>query len=400
MKQHAHNDANLSFNRCRKLSLRAGIGGGILCLIFAFLKPAAFWPAYLIAYLFVLGIALGALGIALLHRLTGGNWGLAISRELMSSAQMLPLLGLLILPMFVGAQYVYPWLTDQEEAAALSSQQQIYFAAPFWSARAAIYIGLWILLLVFLKHGYQNAVRNRDIEKLYHAPRLSALGLIVFWLTITFAATDWLMSLNPQWVSTIFGAAVTMGFVVSGLAFLLAIQPWLRGGLTQPQHEGRSNDLASFLLAFIMIWVYFAFSQFLIIWSGDLPHEITWYQERSSGLWGALGTILLIFHFVVPLGVLLSRDIKGNVHRLSIVTGGLLFVRLIDLVWTVLPAFRPQTVLWALSVPLAVVTVGSLCWAEFLRQWMACPAIDLAQGSHSNPELDSSMTSPSNEATV
>ena len=143
---------------------------------------------------------------------------------------------------------------------------------------------------------------------------LSAIGLLGYGLTITFASFDWLMSLEPHWFSTIYGVLILGGQGLSALALLIAVIVWLsrRPPLDRIVVPSHLHDLGNLLLAFVMLWAYFSFSQFLIIWSGNLPQEITWYMHRTQTSWRYVGTALIAFHFAVPFLLLLSRTVKRH----------------------------------------------------------------------------------------
>lgn len=360
--------------RRKQFGLLIGIVAGAVCIGAAVLEPGAFWPAYLVAVIFVLGIGLGSLGIALLHQLTGGRWGWAVLRELVACAQTIPIAIILLLPLAVGADHLYPW-RDDSYFQELPASQQMYFEPGFWLGRAAAYFAIWILLTYFIARTYHATSASDDPDRWHASARLSAWGLIVLWITATFAAFDWMMALEPAWLSTIYGAIVMMGFAVSGLAFQLVIRPFLKPvGPSDPSDQS-TPDLATLLLAFLLVWVYLAFSQFFIIWHGDLPVEGVWYHRRSAGVWGLLGTSLLIFHFVVPFVLLLSRDLKRQPQTVAKVAAGLVFMRLLDLAWFILPAFEETYAEWLLLLPVSVLAAGGLCLAGFLNRRERLPVL-------------------------
>ncbi|MDB5343949.1 MAG: hypothetical protein JWP89_2326 [Schlesneria sp.] len=358
----------------RKIQQRSGVAscvGAIVCVAMAVLIPSNFWPAYLVSVLFVIGISLGCLGLSLLHQLTGGQWGLEIARNLVAGTAAFPLAALLILPLILGAPHTYPWLDSARATELLNRHQQIYFEVWVWGGRAVIYLFVWGLLSRMVVRRYGVLCRTGAINRWCATPRLSSLGLIGLSLTTTFAMIDWVMSLEPRWTSTIFAAMLMMGFVVSGMAFVLMMQslPNSLAGLPADAKsaDARALDLGNLLMAFLLLWVYFAVSQFLIIWSGDLPIETTWYQRRLTGLWPGFGLLLVLFHFILPFGCLLSRDVKTSPMAVAFVTGDLLIMRLVDLVWTIIPACRVGGNWWMLCLPFALMTVCSAWFSIFLR---------------------------------
>ncbi len=339
------------------------------------MKPEGFWPAYLVGVVFALGIGLGSLGIALLHQLTGGRWGWAILRQLVAAAQTIPVAIVLLLPLAYGAKWLYPWLREEAYFHELPSSQQIYFEPVFWMGRSVGYFAIWILLTFFVTRSYHAASRADDPDRWHAAARLSACGLIVLWFSATFAAFDWMMALEPAWLSTIYGAIVMMGFAVSGLAFQLVIRPAMEPARDSETSDPTTLDLATLLLAFLLVWVYFAFSQFFIIWHGDLPHEGVWYHRRSQGVWGLVGTLLVLFHFSLPFVLLLSRDLKRRSKAVAAIAAGLLLMRLLDLAWHVLPAFEERHWTWAFLVPASTLLAGGFCFAGLLTFHKRLPVL-------------------------
>jgi hypothetical protein len=368
--------------RLRKMqpcSLGAAAAGAVACVMLAILFPSSFWPTYLVSVLFVVGIGLGCLGLSLLHQMTGGQWGLEIARHLVAGTATVPLTALLFLPLIIGATYIYPWLDLARASELLNHHQRIYFEVWAWAGRMVIYLVAWGLLSWMVVRRYWLLNRSGSIIEWCATPRLSALGLLALSLTTTFAMIDWVMSLEPRWMSTIFAAILMMGFVVSGMAFVLMMQglPNSRPNLpadTKSKNE-RALDLGNLLMAFLLLWVYFAASQFLIIWSGDLPIETTWYQRRLTGMWPGFGLLLVLFHFIIPFGSLLSRDVKTNPIAVAVVAGDLLIMRIVDLVWTIIPACRVEGIWWMVCLPVALITVCSAWFCAFLHLRSTLPPL-------------------------
>lgn len=385
----------------RRGSLAVVLVAGLVTLGAGLWQPAAFWPAWLLAVLFVLGLGLGSLAIALLHRLTGGRWGFVTLRELIAAAGTVPFMTLLLLPLLVGADSLYPWLThssgsETHSAQRLNAHQQAYYGAGAWAGRGVLYGVIWTALVLLAVWAYRGLCRTEQSERWHVRLRISAIGLILWWMTVTFAAVDWIMSLEPAWTSTIYGAIVAMGFVLAGWTAVILLRRLLGAELA----EDAARDLGNLVLAFLLVWVYFAFSQFLIIWSGDLPHESVWYMRRTTGIWGLFGTLLLVFHFVVPFAVLLSRDLKQNLRSLSWLCGGILLMRIVDLTWTILPALgsAPDTaalVARVVLVPATVLAVGGVWLLSFLTLWSWLPAVPATVLQPSAPTANSPATQES-----
>jgi hypothetical protein len=321
------------------LALIAGAGAALL-LIGGLLNPTAFFRAYLVGYLFWLGIALGCFAILMLHNLTGGGWGVVLRRLLEASASTLPLLAVLFLPVALGVHHLYIW-TDPAHHDAVLAEKAVYLNVPFFLARAAIYFALWGLVAFLLVHGSHHLERSYDSARARRVQLLSGPGLIVYGLGITFAAIDWVMSLEPHWFSSIFGVIVGASQVLSALCFCILLLCLLaeREPLASVMTVELWHDLGNLLLAFVMIWTYVSFSQFLLIWSGNLPEEITWYLHRSEGLWGVIAWLLVLGVFVVPFLALLMRDVKRHPRRLALVAGGVLAFQVVHQYWLVAPSF-------------------------------------------------------------
>jgi hypothetical protein len=352
-----------------------GAAGVVLALLGVWLNLAQFFRAYLVAYLFWSGLSLGCLALLMLHHLVGGAWGAMIRRLLEAGTRTLPLMVVLFVPLLYGLTTLYSW--SQPEVVAhdgLLQHKSVYLNVPFFVQRAALYFAIWLIVMFFLNHW------SRQQEQVAGAPQerrvqrrlrlLSAPGLVLYVLTVTFAAVDWIMSLEPHWYSTLYGVVILVGQILAALALAivlitqLAEVPPVSTVLTL-QHL---HDLGNLLLAFVMFWAYIAFSQFLIIWSGNLPEEVSWYIHRTQGGWEWLGGLVFLLHFGLPFVVLLSRTSKRRAQVLWRIAAGLLGLHLLELFWLVLPAFYPSTLAihW-LDVGLPI-GMGGLWMAVFVWQ--------------------------------
>ncbi|HEY4262307.1 MAG TPA: hypothetical protein VGM98_19255 [Schlesneria sp.] len=374
-------DGQDQLRKIQQRSLLASLPGAVACVALAILVPSSFWPAYLVSVLFVVGTCLGCLGLSLLHQMTGGQWGLEIARHLVAATATLPLTALLFLPLIIGAMSIYPWLDSARASELLNRHQRIYFEVWAWAGRAVIYLLAWGLLSWMVVRRYGLLRRSGELGEWCATPRLIALGLLALSLTTTFAMIDWVMSLEPKWMSTIFAAILMMGFVVSGMSFVLMMQMLPNSRATLPadakSEHARALDLGNLLMAFLLLWVYFAISQFLIIWSGDLPIETSWYQRRLTGVWPGFGLSLLLFHFIVPFGSLLSRDVKTNPIAVAVVAGDLLLMRVVDLAWTIIPSCGVGGNWWMVCLPVALITVCSAWFGIFLRLRATLPPLHM-----------------------
>jgi hypothetical protein len=326
--------------RIQRLALIVGVVGAVLLAVGCFFNHEQFFRSYLLGYIFLIGISLGCLAILMLQHLTGGAWGLVIRRVLESGTRTLPLMLLLFVPLALGLTSLYAWThTGQGDTDPVIKQKQAYLNIPFFLGRAAIYFAIWLGLAYFLNKWSREQDRTADRSLLKRMQQVSGPGLVLFVLTVTFASVDWVMSLDPHWFSTIFGLLFVAAWGVSCFSFVIAVMALLANrkpmaGVVAPRHF---HDLGKLLLALVMLWAYFNFSQYLIIWSGNIPEETRWFLYRTKGGWGWIAIAVIIFHFALPFLLLLSRDLKRNAHQLAIVAGVVLFMRLVDLFWLIAP---------------------------------------------------------------
>lgn len=327
-------------------ALVAGIIALVLCVVGAFVNPAGFWRAYLVGYVFWTGVSVGSLAIIMLHHLSGGGWGVVIRRPLEAAARTLPVMAILFLPIAfaIFTHRLYPWTLPEEQDVEIIKHKALYLNIPFFLARTVFYFAMWYMLSYFLskwsleQDGTADPRERRRLkDKLQN---LSGPGILLFGLTVTFAAVDWVMSLEPEWFSTIYGLLIMVGWGLTALAFAIVTTVILSRDerlehVYQPRHF---HDHGKLLLAFVMLWAYFSFSQFLIIWSGNLPEEIPWYMRRLFGGWGYVAVAIVVLHFALPFVLLLSRERKRRARALVIVALLVLVMRVVDLFWTIAPS--------------------------------------------------------------
>jgi hypothetical protein len=364
--------------RMDRLQWSALIGGGgglALCALGAFLEPAQFFRSYLLAYVFWLGLPLGCLGILMLHYLVGGTWGAIIRRVLESGTRTLPLMVLLFVPLLFGLHELYSWARPEAVAQdELLRHKSLYLNVPFFAIRLALYFVAWLVPVYFLNRWS----RQQDQTPEWSAQRpirrrlilLSGPGLLLYGLTMTFAAVDWVMSLEPHWNSSIYGILMVVGQLLGALAFAVVVTAWLAddaslSGVLSPTHV---HDLGNLLLAAVLFWAYIAFCQLLIIWSGNLPEMVIWYVHRTEGGWLWIALALALFQFALPFVLLLSSDIKRHAQRLAWVAAVVLFMHLVDVFWIVMPAFYPDGIFVHWLDVAALIGVGGSWTAVFVWQ--------------------------------
>ena len=325
----------------RSRALIAGGIGLVGCAIGFLVDRDQFFRSWLIAYMLFLGIALGSMALMMIQHLSGGTWGV-FRRIFEASSRTLPLLMLLFLPILFGLRSLYPW-TDAalvNTDAALRHKASYYLNTPFFIARAAVYFAGW-WGISFLLHKWSRLQDTGDVAVNTRIQRLSGAGLVFYALAVTFAGVDWIMSLNPHWYSTMFGFLMMGGQGVAALAFTIVVAAFLfrhepMSGLLKPHHF---HDLGKLLFAFIMLWTYFNFSQYMLTFAANLAEEIPYMSVRTSNGWQYLALFLTIFHFAVPWLLLLSRDLKRNPHRLVAIAAWMIFMRFADIFMLVSPEF-------------------------------------------------------------
>jgi hypothetical protein len=373
-----------ALERLQQRALIIGVIGIAAGVLGAFTNRDQFFQSWLIGFLFCLGLTLGSLGLLMLQHLSGGQWGMVGRRVFEAASRTVPLLVLFFLPILFVLPTLFLWARPEAVAGDRILQAKAPYLNPtFFMIRAAIYFAFWGICAWLLTKW--SAAQDRGEESLDPAGMvrfrtLSAPGLLVLVLTITFATTDWVMSLDPHWFSTIFGLMFVSGFGLSAfaltIAVLAAVGPVgaLAGRLT-PRHF---HDLGKLLLAFTMLWAYLNFSQFLIIWSGNLPEEIPWYIERMRGGWGVIAIALVIGHFALPFLLLLSQDIKMN-RWLPRVAIFILVMRLVDTIWLVAPTFAHHgfPIHWMdVVIPAGLVGIWLFTFARYLRSRPLMPLND------------------------
>ena len=357
------------FAPAKRGALTIGVVALGACIVAALLGSApVFFRAYLVGYLLWLGVAAGSLGLLMLYHLVGGLWGYPIRRPLEAAAGTLPSLFLLFLPLLAGLHHLYPWTRPGALADELLRHKSVYLNVPFFTGRAVFYFAVWSLLAGLLRRW--SAAEDRDgrpaaSEKMR---RLSGPGLAIYIVTMTFAGFDWVMSLHPLWWSTMLGMWMVVGQGLAALSFIILTECLLarRPGYAAEVTPKRVQDLGNLTLMFVMLWAYLSFSQFLIIWSGNLPEEIEWYLPRVRTSWVYVAGALLLLHFAVPFLLLLMRTVKRSASLLAGLAAALLVMRLVDLLWTVVPAFEPRGLRLHWIDLAAPVGLGGLWVALFL----------------------------------
>ncbi len=370
------------FDSWQRIALLIGIAAALISAVGWLVDRDEFLRSYLFAWLFWTGLALGCLGILLLHHTVGGKWGMVIRRMCEAASRTIPGLAILFIPILLNLPSFYPWAMPGATNDPAIHAKAAYLNAPALIGRTVIYFAIWSFygyrLSVLSKRqdgSRSDSVASRELTSAMKV--LAAPGLVVFTFSASFAFIDWVMSLEPDWFSTIFGAMFLMGQVLSGFAFTIGlaiilsrVEP-LRSYVTK-QHL---HDLANMMFAFMILWAYCAFSQFLIIWSGNLPKEIPWYLRRFHGGWGSVAVALVVFHFAAPFALLLTRAVKRHANRLLGLCALMLLIRMIDVYWLVEPAFYGRRIQFHWTDISTLVAVGGLWIAAFFWQLRSAPLL-------------------------
>ncbi len=364
----------------RKWQLYSLIAGVLLLaasVAGAFFHAQDFFHAYLVGYLFWIGLALGALGFLMLQYLTGGAWGVVTRRILEAATRTLPLLAVLFIPIVFGLRELYDWAKPAAVEHSRTLQHRAgYMNSGFFIGRAFTYLLIWLSIAYFLNRWSVREERARQplLEK------LSAPGLILFLFSVSFASVDWAESLETRWSSSIWGFLFIASQGVMALAFTIIVMALFsrREPLSTAIRSSHFYDLGTMLFANLMLWAYFAFCQYVIVWSGNLPSEIHYYMTRTGTSWGWLGMCLIVVQFFIPAMLLLSKPLKRSPFLLSSVAILLLIMNYFDLIWVVLPShynsgFRIQ---WMdVLTPLGL--GGVWLWA-FLRELPRFPLLPVS----------------------
>jgi hypothetical protein len=348
--------------RVRNMAVGAGAIGLILSAVGWMFDPGQFYRSYLVSYLLWLGIALGCISLLMIFHMTGGNWGFLTRRLFESGSRTIPLMVLLIVPVFIGIPHLYIWShADAVANSHVLQHKSVYLNTPAFLIRAAIYFAVWLLLMALLNRGSEPITRRLQ--------RVSGPGLVVHAFIVTFAFVDWVMSLEPEWFSTMFGLIFIVGQLLSALALGIIFVMWIADEdvIEQIARPTRMLDLGNLMLTFVMLWAYTSFSQFLIIWSGNLPDENPWFIHRLGGGWQWVALVLVLFHFAVPFLLLLSRYVKRRTRLLAGIAAGMIVMRFVDLYWNVQPAHWHYVHVHWLDAA-TVVGVGGVWLAVFIWQ--------------------------------
>jgi hypothetical protein len=340
-----------------------GLGG---TAVLTMMNPAQGMSSYLVAYMYWLSIGVCSLAWVMAFHAARAKWVVLIRRIFEVIPTSLAGMGLLFIPIVLGLKHLYIWSTPDapsvsEELRKLLEHKQAYLNVSAFVVRAVIYFAIWLLFSNRMLAWSLNQDKTGDLAYTRKSRKLGAGGLPVLGLSITFAAFDWLMSLSPGWYSTIFGLYYIAGGLIASIATLvLVLRAAERAGWVQGMTPGHWHSLGKLLHAFVCFWAYMGFSQFLLVWVGNLPEELPWYLLRAKGGWAPIGIFIAVFHFGIPFLMLMSRDIKRDPNKLAIPAIWMLFMHFVDTYWMVMPVLHPDRPHPAMSDLLAWIGVGGV----------------------------------------
>ena len=386
-------------NTLYQRSLGVGLLFGVFSLILAILPATReqFFHSYLLGFMLWLGATLGSMAFLMIQHLTGGKWGMVMRRQLEAAMKTLPLMAVLFIPVLVGMPYLYSggegkhgWLNATPSDGHLYDLSHEYLtrfgSAHFlyldgYVARAVVYFAIWLTLAYFLARwsDEQDAPPVQNLSPRFR--KIAAPGLILYAFTISFAVIDWVMSLDPRWISTIYGFIFIVGECLTALCLMVVVESILSryqptASLLKPKEV---HDQGKLMLTFVMLWAYFSFSQLLIIWAGNLPSEITFFTRRLNEGWQRVGLALVLFHFAIPFLFLLSRGFKRDPRKLVWLASWLIFMRFVDLYFYIEPNFHKSVFISPLTLLDFVVpaAIGGFWMALFFRNLRSRPLLPL-----------------------
>jgi hypothetical protein len=380
--------APADLSRYRTIAL--GVGG-IALIIWAagtYFNIEQGLRSWLLGFIFWGGITIGGIGITMLQYLTGGAWGVVIRRIVEAASRVLPLVFLMWLPLAIGVNYLYEW-THLPPDDFTVVHRGAYQTALWWIIRGVIYFALFGVMAYLLNDWSARQDKSADHEEaakwLGRATAFSGPTMVIYVLVISFATVDWVMSLDPHWFSTIWGLLFVVGWALSTFCFAILVFSMIggRAPLNRVLGKRHFHDIGKLILALVMVWAYFNFSQLLIIYSGNIPEETTWYLDRMSPGWFWIGIILVLFHFAFPFLFLLRQDWKKNVRMLGAISLFVLVMRLVDMFFLISP--NPRIATHGESLPLSLsfswmdivapIAVGGIWLWYFFGQLMSRPLV-------------------------
>ncbi len=363
--------------------------GLVLAVIGWMVDHDRFFHAYLTAFVFWTSLGLGALFFTMLHHLVGARWSVVVRRIAESIMMTLPYMAALLIPALLGMHSLYHW--SHADAVAHDHALQAksgYLNATFFIIRSVVYFGIWSYLAFRLYRLSLEQDKGDREEITAQMKKVSAYGMLLFAVTITYAAFDWLMSLDPHWYSTIFGVYFFAGGLLSFIALITLIILMLqrKGILVGTITVEHYHDLGKLMFAFVVFWTYIGFSQYFLIWYGNIPEETIWYLKRWEGSWQTVSMVILFGHFVLPFVALLFRATKRASAALWMLTIWILLMHWTDMYWLVYPSLLKEGASIGWIEPSAMLLVGGVFLWAFWQRFSRSPLVPVK-----DPKLEASI---------
>ncbi len=361
-------EADATLARLQTRSLVVGIVGLVACAAGLVLSPDHFFRGWLVGFVFWFCMTLGSTALLMVQYLTGGAWGMVIRRPLEASSRTMLLMAVLFIPILFALPTLFEWARPEAAYDAVIQAKTLYLNKTFFTIRQFVYFGIWLVMVYLLNKWSLREDADRNIYYAKWLQRISGPGLVLYALTLTLCTTDWVMSLDAHWFSTVFAFMMLSGQGLSTLSLMTAMVILLAH--TEPMRsvltKRHTHDLGKLMLTFVMLWAYLNFSQLVIIWAGNLPEEITWYTRRMNNGWQWVGLALLMFHFVVPFLLLLSQELKKRPKLLTFVALWIIAIRLVDVFWLIEPNFDQDQLRMHWMDLAAPIGIGGVWMALFL----------------------------------
>jgi hypothetical protein len=367
-----------SFSRAQRFCAFAGVVLLAACIVYGFFDPDSFFEGYLAAFIFWAEIAFGCMAMLFVQNLTGGLWGLVANRFFEAGMMTIPFCGLLFLPIFLGMPHLYSWMHPATpELKHLVKEKSLFLNVPFYVVRNILYFVIIGSMAFYLRRlGRRQDAGQPEMKE--RMTQVSGPALVFFVLLMNVAVIDWVMSLRPEWYSSMLVVEFVTEQAVAALAWSIVILRFASNH--SPLHDVLSekvvHDLGKLLLASIAFWAYITFGEYLIIWTGNLPHEISWFLDRSTPGWIAWAVLLVGLHFVIPLFCLILTSVTRHLERLAKVAVLVLAAHFVQVVWWIQPGFSEHFhINW--MIPLLIAALGGIWTAVYLRHLGAAPLLPL-----------------------
>ncbi|MEO8168661.1 MAG: hypothetical protein ABI623_10465 [bacterium] len=365
-------------NRFQQRALVVGGIGILLLAIGAFVSKEEFFQSYLYGYLFWMILTLGCLGILLLHHLVSGSWGHIVQRHMEAGARIMPVMAILFIPILLGLHTLYPW-TNHEHLTHVVEQKLGYLNIPFFLARQVIYFGLWITSAFYLSNKSRELDKSGDLLVVRKLRIFSGPAMALFILSVTLASVDWMMSLEPEWFSSMYGIGRITNAALTGIALCILLVRFFadKKPLSDVLTTRHIHHLGNLLMAFTIFWAYIVFSEFLIIWSGNLPDDNMWHLRRMGHGWVVMAAILIAGQFALPFAILLSKRVKRKIQTLARIAAWIFLIRFIDLYWLIFPAFDGDKVQFHWLALVSPIAIGGIWMWFFIGNLKTQPLLPL-----------------------